>query len=75
MGLIGDDRHTEDRDGTVTGHNHLRYRGHSHGISAGKTPSKLDQKDLVDGVNGTAEGLTLVVDDPADNRFFKVIRK
>ena len=46
-----------------------------YGISAGKTPSKLDQKDLVDGVNGTAEGLTLVVDDPADNRFFKVIRK
>ena len=46
-----------------------------YGISAGKTPSNLNQKDLVDGVNGTAEGLTLVVDDPADNRFFKVIRK
>ena len=46
-----------------------------YGISAGKTPSNLDQKDLVQGVNGTAEGLTLVVDDPADNRFFKVIRK
>ena len=46
-----------------------------YGISAGKTPSKLDQKDLVEGVNGTGEDLTLVVDDPADNRFFKVIRK
>ena len=46
-----------------------------YGISAGKSPSVLDQKDLVEGVNGTAEGLTLVVDDPADNRFFKVIRK
>lgn len=46
-----------------------------YGISAGKTPSVLDQKDLVQGVNGTAEGLTLVVDDPAENRFFKVIRK
>lgn len=46
-----------------------------YGISAGKTPSQLDQTDLVDGVNGTAEGLTLIVDDPAENRFFKVIRK
>lgn len=46
-----------------------------YGISAGKTPAQLDQKDLVQGVNGTAEGLTLVVDDPAENRFFKVIRK
>ena len=46
-----------------------------YGISAGKTPSKLDQTDLVDGVNGTAEGLTLIVDDPKENRFFKVIRK
>lgn len=46
-----------------------------YGISAGKTPSQLDQKDLVEGVNGTSEGLTLIVDDPADNRFFKVIRK
>lgn len=46
-----------------------------YGISAGKTPSVLDQKDLVKGVNGTSEGLTLVVDDPAENRFFKVIRK
>lgn len=46
-----------------------------YGISAGKTPAKLDQKDLVEGVNGTGEDLTLVVDDPAENRFFKVIRK
>ena len=46
-----------------------------YGISAGKTPSKLDQTDLVDGVNGTDGVLTLIVDDPAENRFFKVIRK
>ncbi len=46
-----------------------------YGISAGKTPSKLDQNDLIDGVNGTDEGLTLIVDDPVENRFFKVIRK
>lgn len=46
-----------------------------YGISAGKTPSKLDQNDLVEGVNGTAEDLTLVVENPEDNRFFKVIRK
>ena len=46
-----------------------------YGISAGKTPSKLDQTDLVDGVNGMAEGLTLIVENPAENRFFQVIRK
>lgn len=46
-----------------------------YGISAGKTPSVLDQTSLVEGVNGSSEGLTLVVDDPEDNRFFKVIRK
>ncbi|MGN0854138.1 MAG: hypothetical protein ACI4R9_01310 [Kiritimatiellia bacterium] len=46
-----------------------------YGISAGKTPDKLDQTDLVQGINGTAEDLTLVVDSPEDNRFFKVIRK
>lgn len=46
-----------------------------YGISAGKTPAVLDQKDLVEGVNGTGEDLTLVVDDPSENRFFKVIRK
>ena len=43
-------------------------------ISAGQTPSKLDQKDLTKGLNGRSEGLTLVVDDPKENRFFKITR-
>ncbi len=47
-----------------------------YGISAGKTPSALDQTDLVRGINGTEDGkLTLIVDQPEENRFFKVIRK
>lgn len=47
-----------------------------YGITAGKTPSVLDQKDLIDGLNGVAGGeIKLVIDDPAENRFFKVIRK
>lgn len=47
-----------------------------YGITAGKTPSVLDQKDLIDGLNGVAGGeLKLVIDNPAENRFFKVIRK
>lgn len=46
-----------------------------YGVSAGKTPSQLDQKELIEGLNGSSEGLTLVVDDPAEYRFFKVIRK
>lgn len=43
-------------------------------VSAGQTPSKLDQKDLTNGLNGRAEGITLVVDNPGENRFFKITR-
>ena len=47
-----------------------------YGVTAGKTPSKLDQKDLIPGMNGVAEGeITLIVSDPQENRFFKVTRK
>lgn len=47
-----------------------------YGISSGDTPTNLEKNDLVKGVNGTESGtITLVVDDPKENRFFKVTRK
>ena len=44
-------------------------------VSGGKTPAKVDQADLAPALNGDADGLTLIVNDPAENRFFKVIQK
>lgn len=47
-----------------------------YGISSGDRLDNMTKNDLVNGVNGTQSGdITLVVDDPAENRFFKVIRK
>ncbi len=47
-----------------------------YGISSGDTLTNMSKNELVGGVNGTADGeITLVVDDPKNNRFFKVIRK
>ncbi len=47
-----------------------------YGISSGATLSNMTKNELVGGINGTADGdITLVVDDPKENRFFKVIRK
>lgn len=47
-----------------------------YGVSAGPTPSNLTKNTLVDGVNGKTGGeIELLVDDPQENRFFKVIRK
>ena len=44
-------------------------------ITGGKTPSKLDQANLVRGVAGASEEITLVVEDAQENRFFKVTRE
>ena len=44
-------------------------------VSGGKTPAAADQADLAPALNGDADGLTLIVNDPAENRFFKVIQK
>ena len=45
-------------------------------ISSGDTLKDMKKNELVNGVNGSANGdITLIVNDPADNRFFKVIRK
>lgn len=47
-----------------------------YGITAGETPSQLTDTELVQGINGTADGdITLIVNDPKKNRFFKVTRK
>ncbi len=46
-------------------------------VKGGETPSKIDKRDLVSGINGVANGeITLVVDSEAakDCRFFKVTR-
>ena len=46
-------------------------------ITGGKTPSKIDQVNLVRGVAGAgaSEEITLVVEDAQENRFFKVTRE
>ncbi len=44
-------------------------------VSGGKTPASIDQSDLASALNGDADGITLYVNDPAENRFFKVIQK
>lgn len=48
-----------------------------YGISSGSNPGNLTKNFDVPGVNGSGEGsdLTLVIDNPEENRFFKVIRK
>ena len=47
-----------------------------YGITAGETPSQLTETELVPAVNGTDDGdITLIVNDPKKNRFFKVTRK
>lgn len=49
----------------------LRYT-----VTGGETPSTITKKDLVSGINGSADGITLVVDseEAKDCRFFKVTR-
>jgi len=47
-----------------------------YGISSGDKLDNMEKNELVTGVNGSPDGdITLIVDDPAENRFFKVIRK
>ena len=47
-----------------------------YGITAGETPSQLTETELVQSVNGSEDGeITLIVNDPKKNRFFKVTRK
>ena len=45
-------------------------------VTGGATPSNLDQNNLVEGINGASEDITLIVDEGAaqDCRFFKVTR-
>lgn len=49
-----------------------------YGITSGDTLDNMSKNALVNGVNGSSEKsgeITLVVDDPKENRFFKVTRK
>jgi len=47
-----------------------------YGISSGDKLDNMEKNELVTGVNGSTDGdITLIVDDPGKNRFFKVIRK
>ncbi len=43
-------------------------------VTGGATLSNMDQNNLATGINGAEGDITLVVEDSADNRFFKVTR-
>ncbi len=48
-----------------------------YGVQAGPTLTTMDEENLVEGINGVGvdNEMELIVNDPQENRFFKVIRK